>query len=133
MIEGKCDGRDSILFLDTGADINVIDREFVKRTGISGSRIIKANKFIKCANDSRMHTDGWVKLNVQIRDQERYCKFWIVDKIYPNLILGFQAMKKLKIAVDSPENCAWVNNVEVPLIQQLKSRSVSRSGLKSEN
>ena len=59
IIKGSCEGSSAKLFLDTGAEINVVDTEFVKKIGIHPNRIIKAKKYIKYAKIPRwIQTDG---------------------------------------------------------------------------
>ena len=124
IIMGSCEGSPAKLFLDTGAEINVVDKEFVKKIGIHPNRIIKARKYIKCANDSKMDTNGWVNLKVRVADKERYCKFWIVERLFPKVIIGIRAMKDLRMEVDPARNCAWVRNVKIPFLSHVQTQSI---------
>lgn len=124
IIKGSCEGSSAKLFLDTGAEINVVDKEFVKKIGIHPNRIIKAKKYIKCANDSKMDTNGWVNLKIKVADKERYCKFWIVERLFPKVIIGIRAMKDLKMDVDPARNCAWVRNVKIPFLAHVQTQSI---------
>ena len=109
LVRGRCGGRQTKLFLDTGAEISVIDEGFIQNLGDPTIRRHKQNKIIKCANNSRMDTKGWVRLGVQIGGQMKQCKFWVVQNLFPKIIIGIRAMKDMNIAVDPAKECVWVN------------------------
>ena len=130
IIRGKCEGYNVKLFLDTGAEINVIDKTFLRTLNIPEGKIHKDNKIIKCANNSKMNTHGWVTLRIGAANLVRPCKFWVVDQLFPNVIIGIRGMKDLKMAVDPANDCVWVNEAKIPLLSRVQKQSVSNQ---SEN
>lgn len=124
LVRGKCGGKQAKLFLDTGAEISVIDEGFIQHLGDRTIRRHRENKTIKCANNSRMDTKGWVRLGVQIGGQLRECKFWVVQKLVPKIIIGIRAMKDMGVAVDPTEECVWINGVRVPFLARVQPQSL---------
>ena len=70
-----------------------------------------------------MDTNGWVNLKIKVADKERYCKFWIVERLFPKVIIGIRAMKDLKMDIDPARNCAWVRNVKIPFLSHVQTQS----------
>lgn len=130
IIWGKCDGHDVKFFLDTGAEINVIDSTFLRTLNIPQGKINKEKKVIRCANDTRMDTQGWITLRIGAAERVRQCKFWVVDQLFPKVIIGIRGMKDLKMAVDPAKNCVWVNKVKIPMLSRIHKQSICRQ---SEN
>lgn len=127
IINGKCEGRQAKLFLDTGAEINLIDKDFAQKIGVQSRQIAQEGKYIKCANNTRMNTSGWVKLKIKAGNEEKFCKFWIVEKLFPRIIMGIRAMKDMAIAVDPARNCVWVKDLKVPLLSKVYTQSINGS------
>jgi len=130
LVRGKCEGEKAKLFLDTGAEISVIDEGFLQQMKEQPIRRHKQTKVIKCANNSRMDTKGWVKLRIQVGGQEKECKFWVVQSLYPKIIIGIRAMKDMGISIDPARECVWVNGRKVPFLARVQPQSLlgSKSG-----
>ena len=126
-VKGKCGGRQAKLFLDTGAEISVIDESFFENIKEPHNRRHKQDKIIKCANNTRMETKGWVRLDVQVGGLVRKCKFWIVRNLSPRVIIGIRAMKDMGVTVDPAKECAWVNGVRVPFLARVQPQSLHGS------
>jgi len=127
IIKGLCHGRPSKIFLDTGAEINVIDRSFVRQLAEQNFvRIHRASKVIRCANNSRLNVDGWVRLSITIGGQQKECKFWVIDNLFPKIILGIRAMKDYNITIDPGKNCMWIGNRNVPFISHIETQSLGK-------
>ena len=124
LIIGKCEGHTVKLFLDTGAEINVIDKTFLRNLNISSDRIHRDTKVIKCANDSKMDTRGWINLKIGVAGRVRPCKFWVVERLFPRVIVGIRGMKDMRVSVDPANNCVWMNNVKIPLMSRIQNQSV---------
>ena len=125
IVKGLCNGKPSKIFLDTGAEINVIDKSVVmelsKRNFI---KINRASKVIRCANNSRLNVEGWVRMSVTVAGQQKECKFWVIDSLFPKIIMGIRAMKDFNIAVDPGKDCIWVKNENVPFLSHIESQSL---------
>lgn len=133
LVRGTVEGKHSKLFLDTGAEINVIDEGFIQQLKGQPIRRHKQRKVIRCANDSRMDTKGWVRLRVRIGGQTKQCKFWVVQNLFPKVIVGIRAMKDMCIAVDPAKECIWADGVRVPLLARVQPQSLQGSERSSGN
>jgi len=130
LIIGKCEGHTVKLFMDTGAEINVIDKTFLQKLNIPSDRIHRDTKIIKCANDSKMDTRGWINLKIEVAGRVRPCKFWVVERLFPHVIVGIRGMKDMRVSVDPANNCVWMNDVKIPLVSQIQKQSMYKE---SEN
>ena len=126
LVRGLCHGRSAKIFLDTGAEINVIDKTFVTQLSREDSfiRINRASKVIRCANNSRLNVEGWTHIRVSVAGLQRKCKFWVIDNLFPKVILGIRAMKDFSIMVDPGKGCIRVGNTSVPFLSSIQSQSV---------
>ena len=127
LVRGKCEGKQTKLFLDTGAEINVIDEGFLQQLKDQPVRRHKQSKVIKCANNSRMDTRGWVRLEIQVGGQMKRCKFWVVQSLYPKIIIGIRAMKDMGMAIDPAKECVWVNGKRVQFTARVQPQSLLES------
>ena len=75
-----------------------------------------------------MDTKGWVRLGVQTGGQMKQCKFWVVQNLFPKIIIGIRAMKDMNIAVDPAKECVWVNGTRVPFLARVQTQSLCESG-----
>lgn len=127
LVQGKCEGRTEKLFLDTGADISVIDHDLVEKL-VGADKITRnANKFIKCANNSRMNIVGSVELKINVGGKEKICKFWVVKQLFPRIIIGIRALKDLGMSMDFANQCVWIQGTRVPFVSSIQSQSVSNT------
>ena len=127
IIKGLCHGKPSKIFLDTGAEINVIDRSFVRQLSKHKSvRVHPASKVIRCANNSRLNVDGWVRLSITVGGQQRDCKFWVIGNLFPKLIVGIRAMRDFNITIDPGKNCMWIGNKSIPFLSQIETQSLGK-------
>ena len=127
LVRGRCGGRHSKLFFDTGAEISVIDEGFIQQVEQQGNQVIRRHrqsKIIKCANNSRMDTKGWVRLQVQIGGQTKQCKFWVVRNLMPKVIIGIRAMKDMGVTVDPTRECIWADGVRIPFVSHVQPQSL---------
>jgi hypothetical protein len=125
IVQGLCHGKPTKIFLDTGAEINVIDKGLVKQ--LSDRKVLKINrasKVIRCANNSRLNVEGWVRMSVTLGNQQKECKFWVIDKLFPRIIMGIRAMKDFSVSVDPANDCVWVGGKSVPFLSNIQSQSL---------
>jgi len=99
---GKIFGVTKNLLLDTGAEANVIDFNFLKSlNGKFGKvKIYRKHSNLKCANGSPLSVVGYSVLPVNLKGKEFSIKFTVVDSIFPNVILGMQSMRKMKLIIE---------------------------------
>lgn len=130
LVQGKIDGTDVKILLDTGAEINVIDESLVRQivNRHSAKRISPSNMFIRCANDSRMKTCGTVNLEVQLGGRRMEQTFTIVNGLFPRVIVGIREMKRCQITVDPAGDCAWIRGNRVPFVSKVHTLQAQTQG-----
>jgi 5-methylcytosine-specific restriction endonuclease McrA len=129
IITGTCQGQKTKIFCDTGAEVNVVDLKFVQelRGRDSLIKIRKTSKNIRCANDSSMNVVGWVRLNIKIGEYSKWCRVWVVSKLFPRIILGIRTLKDMGICVDPPNDCIRVQNDTIPFVSKVRPETVHSS------
>jgi predicted aspartyl protease len=109
-----------ILF-DTGAEINVIDENFLNilRQVNPSIMVQKVESYIRCANDSRMKALGKVILSINLDGVSLRQSFTVVSSIFPKIIVGIREMKKCGISVDPKNDCIWVKGKVIPFVSKV--------------
>lgn len=127
LIVGKCGGEKVKLFLDSGAEMNVIDHEFLGKLKKKFSVVFQAKKSqIQCANGSRMASSGSVVLPVQIDGVRAEVKFTVVRNLFPRIIIGIKTMKSMGIIMDTTNDCIIVGDDQrIPFVSRI---AISDSG-----
>ena len=126
LVAAKIEGVKQNLFIDTGAELNVIDAGLVKKILRKNNavKLMDDSSMVRCANDSRMKTMGKVEVLVDINGVCEKQIFSIVPKIFPRVILGIRQMKKSNIQVDPTLNCIWLDGMQVPLVSKISNPTV---------
>jgi len=128
LILGQCEGEPAKVFLDSGAEVNVIDKEYFNRLkNFCGDKVLfKPQKgAIVCANGSKMTTHGTALLKLHVGRSSANIKFTVADSMFPRLVVGIRGMKTLNIQLDPANSRALVNGSEViPFISKVYPESV---------
>ena len=102
IVRGRINGKLGKIFIDSGAEINLIDSQTAKK--IAPKTPISDEKFIiKCASNTTMKSKGSIELKLNIGDKISTQKFVIVDVLFPRVIVGIKTMKNIGLQID-PEN-----------------------------
>lgn len=125
VVKGLCEKTKVKLFCDTGAEVNVIDKDLFEKLQGKDRRIKvhPTRKIIRCANNSKMSVIGWSRLSVSVAGFRERCKFWVVPRLFPQIILGIRAMKDMHMSVDPASDCVWVNGNCEPFISKVNPQS----------
>ena len=95
------------VLLDTGCDSNVIDYNYLKSLSVKNSfKVLPRKSSLKCANGSPLSVIGYTVLPVCIGSKKISTKFTIVEKIFPNVILGMKSMRLFQLSVNPSKECA---------------------------
>jgi len=128
LVRGLCEGKEEKLFLDSGAEVNVIDRKlFNQLQTYSGNKIPfqSSRGSISCANGSKIATYGLANMKIHIGDTRANIKFTVADDIFPRVIIGIRGMRTLHIQLNPSTSCAIVgNSTVVPFISKVSPQSV---------
>jgi len=120
IVKGFIGDRNAKFLLDSGADINLIDRKFAESFLSSNiNRSTAAQSTIRCANGSVMKCVGTVEISVSIGRASEMVIFRVVENLFPVVILGLVALKQLHISVCPWKSCAIIGNDEIPFLSKV--------------
>lgn len=126
LIIGKCAGIKAKLFLDSGAEMNVMDEKFLnsllqKQLSIKFS---PTTSKIQCANGSHMTVTGSASVCLEIGNAKSNQKFMIVKEVFPRVIVGIKAMKTMGIMIDPASDSVLVDGrVRIPFISHVEPQN----------
>jgi hypothetical protein len=127
LVWGKCEGMETKVFLDSGAEVNVIDSCFLRKLqsfSNSSIKFIPSNGAMVCANGSKLHTSGTAYIRTVVGENRGVLKFTVANEIFPKVIIGIRGMKMLEIQLDPAKDRILVGNGKVvPLISKVESQS----------
>jgi len=127
IINGLVNGKQSKVFLDSGANVNVIDETFlIKQVGIISSEIKPHVSAISCANGSQLGVTGTCNLSVTLGNSTKLVPFLVVKKMFPPVILGIVGMKQLSASICPKRSCAFIDHLRVPFLSTVDS--VTKNG-----
>ena len=84
--------------LDSGADINVISEQMVKNLSYRKTKTDK--QFITAVDNQQVPILFSIFLNIEIGGYMFNIKYYVVSDLYPNIIVGFEFLKKHNIILD---------------------------------
>ena len=120
IITGAVNNLRAKVFLDSGADINIVDRNFALNVlSLSIKDVAKSKSSIKCANATTMQVFGECSLQVTIGNVSKRLIFIVVENVFPSVILGLVALKELKIVICPEQSCIFADNIFVPFLSKV--------------
>lgn len=127
IVEGRCAGVKTRIFLDSGAEINVLDSAFLSTLMAKGIQVpfTPTKASVQCANGSKMDVTGFAQVDLHIGCVRATQKFHVVRNVFPRIIVGIRSMKTMDIALNPREDCAFVHNMKVPFISTVVPQSVA--------
>jgi hypothetical protein len=135
LVFGRCAGEKTKLFLDSGAETNVMDCDFLNHLLIQQCpvKFTPGISKIRCANGSIMTVTGYATLKLQIGNASANQKFMVVQGLFPKVIVGIRTMKTMGMILNTADDCAIVDgNVRVPFISRTVPQSITGT-MKSGN
>jgi hypothetical protein len=135
VIIGRCQGEKTKLFLDSGAEMNVMDCDFLNSLMMKHIPVKFTPKFskIQCANGTQMIVTGYAMISIEIATVKAVQKFMIVKGLFPKVIVGIRTMKTMGVMIDPVSDGIIVDNgVRVPFISRIIPQSFSSSTLGKE-
>ena len=114
------EGRITKVLFDSGSTQNVISEELFREIGGSRRfRIIRENKSLKCANNSKLNCLGNVILQISIGNTICRKVFTIVEELSQKVIIGIRGMKASDVVIDTKKNGIFCKNEFLPFIGKL--------------
>jgi len=129
IVRGRVHSKATKLFLDTGADINIIACEIL---GVDESFIKPTKSSVRCANNFNLKVVGECYLDVAIGSSSHKIYFLVVENIFPAVILGIVALKQMKVAIVPEESGAYVKNELVPFLSKVETKNEEELCLRVE-
>jgi hypothetical protein len=127
VVIGKCAGVKAKIFIDSGAEMNVIDADFLNEIIIQQRTPVKfvpGKAFIQCANGSKMAVTGHATFLVELGNARVQQKFMVVQRIFPKIIIGLRTMKTMSIIIDAVNDGIIVNEeTRVPFLSRISPDS----------
>jgi hypothetical protein len=130
VIIGRCEGEKTKLFLDSGAEMNVMDCDFLNSLMAKQIPVKFIPKFskIQCANGTQMTVTGHAMIRIEIGTVKAQQKFMVVKGLFPKVIVGIRTMKTMGVMIDPASNGIIVDNcVHVPFISKIIPQSATSS------
>jgi predicted aspartyl protease len=128
LVLGNCEGKETKVFLDTGAEVNVIDRDFFEELRkFSNNKIPFQNRVssIVCANGSKIKTYGEASIKIDIGHTRAAVKFTVASQMFPRVIIGLRGMKTMNMVLDPTNSCVILGGKRtVPFISKVKPQSI---------
>lgn len=122
VVWGKVQNKPEKIFVDSGSENNIIDFQCLQKLIKEDSKIafVKRSGNLCCANGSKMETKGYVYLYVKIHSIVNKLKFIVVEKIFPNIIIGITGMKLLKTKLDAEHSALEVQGKRIPFLSKVE-------------
>ena len=115
LIKGRVCNQQAKIFIDSGAEVNVIDEKLFNSLEIDSNKIMRSkDNGIKCANNTHISILGKVILPISIGIVKKYLSFNIVKDISPHIILGLRGLKTLNTDIFSSKDFVKCKGIEIP-------------------
>jgi hypothetical protein len=126
LIRGECDGTVTQLFLDSGAETNVMDASFFYQLQQKNQTLALrfSNGTIRCANGSKMRSVGIAFVKISFGNVNTVAKFTVVENLFPRVIVGIRTMKGVGLILEPQKDCARVGNEVIPFVSKVVAPSV---------
>jgi hypothetical protein len=127
VIMGRCAGEKTKLLIDSGAEMNVMDCDFLNDLLLKQVpvKFTPSNSRIQCANGSKMAVTGYATMTLQVGSARAVQKFMIVKGLFPKVIVGIRSMKTMGIVMDPSSDCVIVDGrARVPFLSRIVPESV---------
>jgi len=124
LIEGKINNTSCKILLDSGSEVNVVDKEFLlSKLGVDQSMIKPQKKMVRCANGTLMRHCGTVNLDTNLGVKNTKVSFIVAPCIYPSVIVGIRSMKSIGCELNIKRECAVVQGIDLPFAGKIFSHS----------
>jgi hypothetical protein len=123
VVWGRCGNVKTKIFIDSGAEMNVIDGDLLNQLLMKQVpvKFIPSTSTIACANGSKMTVTGYAQLCLQIGNAKVNQKFMVVKRLFPKVIVGLRTMKTMGIVIDPSKDGIIVDEkTRVPFLSRIE-------------
>lgn len=136
MILARMNGRRCNVLLDTGASCNIITKECVEKikdSVFTGTIDTKRIPNIFCANNEKMKCFGCINIPFGLAGMRTNIRFYVVDNLAQECILGVRTMKRLGLNICLNQDCCYWKNIAIPFEQKISSETSFTRRINSKN
>ena len=101
------------VLLDTGANINVIDKSLIDKNALK--HLLKDGLKVTCANGEGLSVIGKIYVYIKIYENNKKIEFYVVDKVKPKVIAGMPFLKAFDIYLSFHKSLLEFNTQNVYL------------------
>ena len=101
------------VLLDTGANINVIDKSLIDKNALK--HLLKDGLKVTCANGEGLSVIGKIYVYIKIYENNKKIEFYVVDKVKPKVIAGMPFLKAFDIYLSFHKSLLEFNTQSVYL------------------
>lgn len=117
LIKGRINDEPVSFFMDTGAEVNVIDSALLESMDVGQRNFVPfESKSIKCANNTKLEVRGKVVLPISIGVSTKNLTFLVVSGVNPRVIIGLRGLKTFGAEVFPQRDSIKCSGVEIPFI-----------------
>ena len=108
-----------LCLLDIGAKINVISSSIINKLNML-DKINECAIQVTCANESSLIILGTIMIEITISSMVRIIKFYVAEKISPEIIAGVEMMTDFNIGLDMKVMNSHINSMDNGIDLQIK-------------
>lgn len=125
IIRGILEGYRGKVFLDSGAETNIIDSDLFRKlqTVKPNLPFIPRISFMRCANNSKLKCMGVTFINVRFGQKNHKLRFLVVEHIFPRVFIGIKSMKDMRMIINPGNNCAQIEKEVFPFMSSISSET----------
>jgi len=118
IIKGRISDIPTSLFMDSGAEVNVIDADYLSSLNLTKNFNFEPNnsKSVKCANNTKLHVKGKIVLPISIGVSTQPITFLVVCGVHPKVIIGLRGLKTFGAEIISSNDALKCSGIEIPFI-----------------
>ena len=114
--------------LDSGAEVSLISRRVYDSFKIK-LKLFKHSLNLSTAANTPMHVDGFSELTFTLGGLKMSHKFYVVQNLNRNVIIGLDWLKSRGVRVYHDLSCIRVHETYIPLIDDMHVASIARTRL----
>ena len=115
-VRGRVCNKPTPIFLDTGAEVNVISKSLIQTLPNFPKLCHSVNQKIQCANGSNIEVVAETILPVSIGVETCPLKFVVANNLSPSIIVGLRGLKSFKAALLTEKDCVVCKGIEIPFM-----------------
>jgi len=132
-VNGRINDKPVVLFMDSGAEVNVIDHAYLKTLDNSISERVKPSPSynLKCANNSSLKLVGKVNIPITVGIKTKYLSFIVAEDLSSKVIVRIRGLKTLNVELHPGKDVIMCSGIEISFLgrticESLRSKNVKQ-------